>query len=721
MVWGTSWRQRLRLTPLSLAATVAGACASVLRSQPPERAGAWPPGIAIVVPERDAPAMLREALARVREALREIREPSQVVVVANGAPKATYAELARDYPEVEWEHSDAPLGFAGAVERGLARVRLGGTYLLNNDMTLERSALAALLPLRDERVFAIGSQILHQDARGRREETGFTDWYVDDGGLRLYHAAPPASVARHVCASGGASLFRTSLLARYLPGSRAYDPFYWEDVEWSVRAWRDGFEVLFCPDSRASHRHRATTSRFYAPDELERIVERNRVLFDARHDASGARPSEVMDRVCALPYASQRELARLAVARGVFRHRLRARREPQPLPPPSIGDGAQVFSSYSFRLREKAPGAATAVFVAPFAVFPPRHGGGRRVAELIRGLKHGMNVALVSDEATLYDARSFADFDGLLDVRLVQGRDGAQAQGLAARSRQHCHARLVDALRASIRQVDPDAVVVQHAELAPLVRQRAGRARWILDLHDAYGRDDFDSPDDHESFARDVARYDAVMVCSDEDAALMAHPRLTVVANGAGIHGERYAPSQGARLLFVGPFRYGPNREGISRFVREAWPRVRNAVPHATLTILGGDESLEMARDDALFAQPGVEVMGHRDDVPRLLAQCTLAINPLAGIRGSAVKLVETLAAGRVCVSTGDGARGFAGAAAGLVVVPDVAAMAEPIVALLGDATRRHALERPDPARLDAFGWHHSVARLRELIDDESV
>src|SRR5690349_21485980 len=149
--------------------------------------------------------MLREALACLREALRSVREPSQVVVVANGAPRDAYRALTRDYPEVEWEHSDAPLGFAGAIERGLARVRMGGTYLLNNDMTVDRGALSTLLPLRGERVFAIGSQIEQADASVRREETGFTDWYVDGGGLRLYHAPPPPSVARHLCASGGAA------------------------------------------------------------------------------------------------------------------------------------------------------------------------------------------------------------------------------------------------------------------------------------------------------------------------------------------------------------------------------------------------------------------------------------------------------------------------------------------------------------------------------------
>ena len=718
-MWGTSWRQRLRLAPLSLAVSAAGFGSRAAPAHPAEHPGPWPEGVAVVIPERDAPGLLREALAALGDALREVREPSQVVVVANGAPRERYTEIARDFPGVEWEHSEAPLGFAGAIERGLARVRFGGTYLLNNDMALERGALSALLPLRGERVFAVGSQILQADATGRREETGFTDWYVDGGGLHLYHAPPPDSVARHLCASGGASLFRTALLARYLPASRAYDPFYWEDVEWSLRAWRDGFDVLFCPHSRGFHRHRATTSRFYAREELDRIVERNRLLFDARHDASGAGTAALMSRACGLPYASQRELARASCAAGVLAHRWRSRRDPQPVAPPRIGDGARLRSSYSYSLRERRANATAALFVAPFAVFPPRHGGARRVAELVRGLKASVDVALVSDEATLYDARSFADFDGLLDVRLVQRRDGG-AQGaasLAARAREHCHPVLVDAVREAIAGNRADAIVVQHAELAPLVRERKGSARWILDLHDAFAREDFASDAEHQAFSVDVARYDAVTVCSAEDAALVMHPKVVIVPNGAQIGSGAYAPSAGARLLFVGPFRYGPNRDGIARFLRDAWPRVRDAVPDATLTILGGDESLAIVRDDALFAQPGVEVMGHRDDVPRLLADSALAVNPLANIRGSAVKLVETLAAGRVCVTTADGARGFAGAAAGLVAVPDVAAMADAVVALLRDAQRRNAIERADPSLLDAFGWHHSVARLRELID----
>lgn len=331
----------------------------------------------------------------------------------------------------------------------------------------------------------------------------------------------------------------------------------------------------------------------------------------------------------------------------------------------------------------------------------------------------------MSDEASLYDARSFASFDGLAGVHLVERDDRAVPaadRDLAARMHQHCHPALVRAVRGAIRQFAPDIVQVEHAELAPLVRERGlPTARWALDLHDAYGAADFADTADAQAFARDLAAFDALAVCSTEDAALVAHPRCVVIGNGASLAFDRYRPSDSHRLLFVGPFRYAPNREGIRAFIAQAWAPIRAAVPDATLTILGGDEHAAFTRDDPLFAREGVEVLGHRDDVPDLLAACALTVNPLVNIRGSAVKLAESLAAGRICVSTADGARGMTLATPALVIVDDVAHMAAPIVELLQDEARRRHFEAPDRAALAPFGWDAAVARQRALYDALSL
>lgn len=730
--WGSSARQRLRLWPLYAAVKAADALGRLARPAPVIAPTPWRPGISVVIPERDAPALLEEALSSLTTALARVQEPAQVIVVANGAPAATYDALRSRFPAVEWVFSTRALGFSHAIAAGLRRARHAWTYLLNNDVTLEADAILALLEARAGDVFAIGSRLHQRSTSGRQEETGFVDWHVGPDGLRPFHAEPSDDAVRpQLAASGGAALFRTEPLRRYVAGARVYAPFYYEDLEWGTRAWQDGWRVLFCGASHAHHRHRATTSRFYASADLERIVERNRRLFELRHDR-GADPVTLMRRVCALPYEGQRALAHPRIAAAVFVQRWRTRRAagrdahvrapltPPRLTPPPREDAAAVVdvapASYSYRLR-RADGVSQRprlLLVTPFALYPPRHGGGRRVAELLARLRADYDVILISDEAALYDARSFTHFDGLYAVHLVQ-RPAAMAKGesLEARMQAHVHARLRDLVRDALERYRPALVQVEHVELAELVALRQPHERWVLALHDAYGSDDFASPLAARRFATaTLPAFDAVTVCSEEDAALVAHRRVAIVPNGSTVPLDRHAPSGAGPLTFVGPFRYAPNLDGIRRFLVHAFPGIRDDVPDATLQILGGDEGARLAAGDPAFAQPGVTLVGHREDVPRLLAQSALTLNPLDAIRGSPLKVIESLCAGRACVSTASGARGFVHAGfPGLVIVPDVAAMRAAVTRLLVDEHERHRIERPDPARLAPFLWPACVRR----------
>jgi len=720
-MWGTSWRQRVRLTPLYCALLAADACARFVPARHVTRHAPWGAGLSIIIPERAAPAMLEEALAAVMIALESIGEASQVVVVVNGTPLADYAGVRQRCPHVEFLHADAPLGFAGAVALGLDHARYEGVYLLNNDMVVAPGALTAVLALRAPDVFAIGSQIEQRSADGRREETGFVDWFIDRDGIRLFHANVPADgqPREHLAASGGAALFRRDPLRRYVAASRAYDPFYWEDAEWGVQAWRDGWRVLYCPASRARHRHRATTARFYPEAELARVVERNRWLFEARNGLVPHGAGWQMERVCQLPYASQRELAPLRVAAATWRQRWHRSRSPQPLPPSMLAhpEGYPTTlheTAYSYRLRSAAPSTRPVVLVVtPFAAYPPRHGGARRVAALIEGLRDVFDVVLVTDEAFLHDARSFAYFSGLRAVYLVQRISTSVPAGattLAERMQEHTHAALREAVATAIARHSPAIVAVEHAELAWLVRQRTSEQRWVLDLHDAYAAAEFGAD------GALLEEFDAITVVSSEDAALVAHPQVVRVANGSDLDAGPWHASTGAQLLFVGPFRYGPNREGITQFIAEAWPDILAAEPATTLLILAGDEHAHHAEGRAAAAQPGVRVLGHRDDMATLLAQCTLTINPLSGIRGSAVKIAESLVAGRVCVSTVEGARGYTEPpVVGLVVAASVTDMVAPILALLRDPAGRHRLEAEAIAGRADLQWTGSVRALKGL------
>ena len=731
--WGTGVRQRLRLTPLFLSLSIADRLAGALGTRtaalslPP-----WRAGISIVIPERDSPRLLLRALASLYEALETIDEPCQVIVVANGAARNVYDEVASKYPAVEWMHHRRALGFSAAIEKGLRRVRYDWTFLMNNDMTLDRAALREVCALRSAEVFAIACQIHQQSASGRREETGFTDWYVNASGIQVFHADPGSgdNVRRHLCASGGAALFRTGPLREYARDSRCYDPFYWEDVEWGFRAQQDGLSVLFCPRSHAWHQHRATSSRFYAEPEITRIAERNRILFDARNAVTGRDADWLMGRVCELSYESQRGLAGLRLAAGVLRHRFRARRAQRLTSPPPLAEPhhwiTELAPSYSYELRGAASVATSpaspaghrtrprVLFVTPFCVFPPRHGGARRIDGLLRELRREFDIVLVTDEAALYDARSLSSFDGLHAVHFVQrpkDEKGGSAADLGHRLRAHCHPAMVEAVQAALRRYHPDLVQVEHLELATLSRLRLPSQRWILGLHDAFLASDFDDRDEGDRVNQSISDgYDAVTVCSSEDRAMISHRRVVIVPNGSSMTPVAHAPSTSFQLLFLGPFRYAQNFDGIREFLSLAFPAIKAAVPAARLLILGGEHAPHRVAGDPLFSQDGVTVLEHREDVAALLAASALTLNPLTGIRGSSIKVIDSLAAGRACISTEDGARGFIDAGfAGLVTTSSIADMADEVVGLLRDEQRRHRVEAADVARLANFQWPRSA------------
>ncbi len=280
---------------------------------------------------------------------------------------------------------------------------------------------------------------------------------------------------------------------------------------------------------------------------------------------------------------------------------------------------------------------------------------------------------------------------------------------LGVRMDQHCHALLRRAVREALQRFRPDLVQIEYAELAGLSSLRTPGQRWVLGLHDAFDPQDFRDRAAAQRFQSHVqASYDAVTVCSPEDQHMIAHPRAVCVPNGANAPRRRHAASASTQLLFMGPFRYTQNLEGIRRFLRVAYPAIKSAVPETRLLVLGGDGASDAIVGDATFAQPGVDVMGHREDIAELLDASALTLNPMSGIRGSSVKVIESLAAGRACVTTDDGARGFAASGLrALVTVRDIEAMAEPIIALLRDDARRRDLERPDATALAPYLWHH--------------
>src|SRR5260370_35634169 len=83
---------------------------------------------------------------------------------------------------------------------------------------------------------------------------------------------------------------------------------------------------------------------------------------------------------------------------------------------------------------------------------------------------------------------------------------------------------------------------------------------------------------------------------------------------------------QPRRLVFVGSMDWDPNEDGIVWFLREIYPRIRQAVPNASLTIVGRGAS---SRLRAIAAREcAVEITGLAPDVHPYLSQAEVGVVP---------------------------------------------------------------------------------------------
>jgi glycosyltransferase involved in cell wall biosynthesis len=147
-------------------------------------------------------------------------------------------------------------------------------------------------------------------------------------------------------------------------------------------------------------------------------------------------------------------------------------------------------------------------------------------------------------------------------------------------------------------------------------------------------------------------------------------------------------------VLTVGVLHYLPNRDGVDRFIREGWPKVRAACPTAEYWLAGKNDPAIARRWQAV---PGVKVLGFVDDLAAVYNASWFTLCPLWTGAGTNIKVLESLAFGRTCVATVVGHRGFEDslpAGDSLLVAANPEDLAENCIRLINDHALMPALAK---------------------------
>jgi GT2 family glycosyltransferase/glycosyltransferase involved in cell wall biosynthesis len=671
-----------------------------------------PRGVSVVIPSRNGRDLLATCLPGLRDA-------SEIIVVDNGSTDDTTGYLAAEYPAAVVEHSAQPLAFSESVNRGIRRARFSHVCVLNNDMVTEDGFLPALLrPFETiTGLFAASAQILFPEGR-RREETGKTVLNPSPGVTEFpVRCDIPLEGEDHsyvLYGSGGCTLYDAAKLEALNGFDEAYKPAYVEDLDLGVRAWMRGWPTVYCAGARVLHQHRATTSRYFTPDELDRALEINYVQFLAR--AMGHRETFLrLWRHNALRLKALEKEAALSAAAH------------QPVVAAPSGDVRfldLVNGEVAVFPGRPAAGKPVILIASPYVPFPLSHGAAVRIYNLVRAAAQDFDLVLVAfTEESLPAPAELRE----LCVEIVTVRR-AGSHALPSRGRPDTveefdtpayHA----ALRQTIAKWRPGIVQLEFTQMAQYAAECAP-ARTLLVEHDItydlYAqllkeKEDWETRRQYDLWTafETVAwhQVDRVITMSEKDRALI--PGAAAIPNGVDL--DRFRPSPEApdprRLLFIGSFAHRPNVLALEFFLGEVFPLLQDV----TLHVIAGQRHQRFWD----LRHPGVDVEGFVSDVRPAYRRATLVIAPLVASAGTNVKVLEAMAMGKAIVSTEAGIHGLElRRGADVIVTESAGAMAEAITRLLATPVERAAIETQARETVErVYGWDAIAGEQRKLYD----
>lgn len=247
--------------------------------------GYKPNGLSVVIPNYNGVELFKKTLDPLLTALKNTGLPWETIVVDDCSTDHSLLFLHQNYPWIKVLSNKQNQGFSKTINKGIFAASYDLILLLNSDIILTPDYFSGLFKyFSDPKTFGVGGRII-----------GWDDDFIQDAARlpsfqlcklkvnKHYFVVNDSKPVLSLYLSGANALVHRSKLLQLGGFNEIYSPFYAEDLDLSVRAWRNGWYCYYEHQAICRHKTSASIKSKEKKKFVDKIYYRNKLFFHAIH------------------------------------------------------------------------------------------------------------------------------------------------------------------------------------------------------------------------------------------------------------------------------------------------------------------------------------------------------------------------------------------------------------------------------------------------------
>ncbi len=241
--------------------------------------------ISVILPNFNGEELLMEFIPSIIEALNFSNIEYEFIVVDDKSTDKSVEFLKNQYPFIILVENEINKGFSYSCNRGIKIAQKDLVFLVNSDVKLSKDYFKNQLKYFDNnKTFGVMGQIKNYQSLKTEDNARFPRFKgVKLKATKFYYSTDPSDKIFTTYLSGANALICNQKL-KFLNGfDEIYSPFYFEDFDLGLRAWKMGWKLYYEHTSICFHKVSATTNKINKSNYVKIIYYRNNFILHAIH------------------------------------------------------------------------------------------------------------------------------------------------------------------------------------------------------------------------------------------------------------------------------------------------------------------------------------------------------------------------------------------------------------------------------------------------------